>query len=155
MPVYPRLRGERVEITIYQLNPCGLSPATRGTLRSKKTSGHQGRFIPGYAGNALFSYERCSARLRFIPGYAGNAQAGVSGHDSGPVYPRLRGERRSQTNALPSAGGLSPATRGTRDNWLFSCGGLRFIPGYAGNAVQVNKKPATFPVYPRLRGERG
>ena len=71
---------------------------------------------------------------RFIPGYAGNAVLRYSSSRESAVYPRLRGERHPVCRDICNHGGLSPATRGTPPDWLESVAGIRFIPGYAGNA---------------------
>ena len=50
--------------------------------------------------------------------------------------------------------GLSPATRGTLQYLILSILTIRFIPGYAGNAVECSFFLVVLTVYPRLRGER-
>ena len=52
--------------------------------------------------------------MRFIPGFAGNAPFEIIAKVIGAVYPRLRGERHYRDEPTLSAGGLSPASRGTR-----------------------------------------
>ena len=132
-PVYPRLRGERFLIKIAHVVYLGLSPATRGTHRIVLTRKMLTRFIPGYAGNAA------NASLVSI---------------ANTVYPRLRGERRVSFRVCHPYFGLSPATRGT----LLIAGVVvafwRFIPGYAGNALNNKVNNPVDAVYPRLRGER-
>ena len=113
MPVYPRLRGERLWLSIIILQCSGLSPATRGTLFGIKAGIWPSRFIPGYAGNAF----RSPSLLQ----------------DSA-VYPRLRGERFLVGAVTSHKPGLSPATRGTLLSLHPLAAGVRFIPGYAGNA---------------------
>ncbi len=132
-PVYPRLRGERYFNVKRYGDGDGLSPATRGTP------------IP---------HNNIKANYRFIPGYAGNATRQIPPAVRQTVYPRLRGERSSALNDVCSPAGLSPATRGTRFH-LTQCGlSRRFIPGYAGNAIQDIASSREVSVYPRLRGER-
>ena len=70
--VYPRLRGERLNIAVISKLLNGLSPATRGTPYPEQLIVTQGRFIPGYAGNAA---PTAAPACLFS------------------VYPRLRGER--------------------------------------------------------------
>ena len=132
------------------------------------------RYIPGYAGNAYISGCFCSfplglspatrgtplvlvqdvCQLRFIPGYAGNAFLGCNGWGWGAVYPRLRGERERSHYKGVLKHGLSPATRGTRNQLVTEIWQLRFIPGYAGNAFCSFGFLIRTTVYPRLRGER-
>ena len=92
--------------------------------------------------------------IRFIPGYAGNASKPTGIKAARPVYPRLRGERHPQPPDLIVDNGLSPATRGTLLILLRLVFNLRFIPGYAGNAVREPFVLVITAVYPRLRGER-
>mgnify|MGYP003637596987 CR=1 FL=1 len=114
-PVYPRLRGERPSFSSSGCSAFGLSPATRGTPPPGQTVSCVWRFIPGYAGNAG-CWHCCQRRAA--------------------VYPRLRGERGQQVLSTGGGGGLSPATRGTHSPSSEIRSPSRFIPGYAGNALQ-------------------
>ena len=133
MPVYPRLRGERLIYWQGGVNFNGLSPASRGTLVFLGRLHTWRRFIPGFAGNACHQFTACN----FIA-----------------VYPRLRGERTSTINSQIISGGLSPASRGTLRNNPRNERRRRFIPGFAGNAFHHEHHEHSLAVYPRLRGER-
>ena len=50
--------------------------------------------------------------------------------------------------------GSSPHTRGTRYCTNNECETFRFIPAYAGNEQTVRVARLTWPVHPRIRGER-
>ena len=50
--------------------------------------------------------------------------------------------------------GSSPHTRGTHQSSRPGDGQCRFIPAYAGNALQARYSDALRPVHPRIRGER-
>ena len=70
------------------------------------------------------------------------------------VYPRLRGERQLNINMSQIERGLSPASRGTPPKLVKATLIARFIPGFAGNAVERLIANGSVAVYPRLRGER-
>ena len=131
--VYPRLRGERLRSRMGLQPCCGLSPASRGTQCVGSYSKASQRFIPGFAGNALL--------------WSGSSHVVA-------VYPRLRGERPNSQHQRVPAIGLSPASRGTLPVYAAFPSGVRFIPGFAGNATAWVYAPAEQSVYPRLRGER-
>ena len=130
--VYPRWRGEHVQMTRARKEKRGLSPLARGTQRRLR---------------------QCAARLRFIPAGAGNTLV-VDGDGSGEsVYPRWRGEHPAHTYPPQPQFGLSPLARGTPTAQHF--GGLpsRFIPAGAGNTLTSRQSWTSTTVYPRWRGE--
>ena len=132
-PVHPRIRGERSSP-----NPCttrnsGSSPHTRGTLPVDGTVHPDKRFIPAYAGNALYRETIWK---------------------KGTVHPRIRGERKTTFIASTSTTGSSPHTRGTQGKLDFLRRLFRFIPAYAGNAPEARHRGSSRPVHPRIRGER-
>ena len=53
-----------------------------------------------------------------------------------------------------SISGSSPHTRGTPDEVLKRHGMNRFIPAYAGNAINRSMREQSKSVHPRIRGER-
>ena len=53
-PVHPRIRGERVRAIKKYQTAFGSSPHTRGTRDRVPDRDDNGRFIPAYAGNALW-----------------------------------------------------------------------------------------------------
>ncbi len=132
MPVYPRWRGEHSQNCRAWSRCCGLSPLARGTLIGL-----------GVAGMGL----------RFIPAGAGNTGAGVSGRDSGAVYPRWRGEHVPSACRSPGSHGLSPLARGTPHTFKHRVRVLRFIPAGAGNTRPFPRIVDVCSVYPRWRGE--
>ena len=131
--VHPRIRGERRKMTLEGSPSYGSSPHTRGTHGASRSSCSECRFIPAYAGNAPLPWR---------------SRRGVS------VHPRIRGERRSRQRSRAWRLGSSPHTRGTHLRRLLFLGIFRFIPAYAGNAVQVQAAPLPPAVHPRIRGER-
>ena len=153
--VYPRLRGERIQSCDEIKQLVGLSPATRGTHILRCATAMKWRFIPGYAGNAssavFFRFvssvyprlrgERCHCNeMACRPGGLSPATRGTRRYlfqqfCFSSVYPRLRGERMKLTRTPMNPAGLSPATRGTQSLYLQQVGRVRFIPGYAGNAL--------------------
>ena len=132
-PVHPRIRGERAVGARVVEPVAGLSPHARGTLR------RQQRGSPG---------------RRFIPAYAGNASDEEGADCCFPVHPRIRGERLMRRRWLGRPVGSSPHTRGTRYCTNNECETFRFIPAYAGNEQTVRVARLTWPVHPRIRGER-
>ena len=68
------------------------------------------------------------------------------------VYPRLRGGSPPDSVFLSTCTGLSPPTRGIRQNafcWRIRSGS---IPAYAGDPSVISAPPVMLMVYPRLRG---
>ena len=91
-PVYPRWRGEYINMQRERLPLAGLSPLARGTL-------------PLYMPEC-----RC---YRFIPAGAGNTSSLHGRNKRHSVYPRWRGEHPEITLNWLSVSGLSPLARGT------------------------------------------
>ena len=130
LTVHPRIRGERGESQRGWNRWDGSSPHTRGTPENQ-------HLLP-----------------RFIPAYAGNASAPQQRGCPGSVHPRIRGERYPLPSTKRLKFGSSPHTRGTPisvECWPKS---VRFIPAYAGNAINTAGVPQKGPVHPRIRGER-
>ena len=131
--VHPRIRGERSTWSISASIIRGSSPHTRGTQWVRENCQDGRRFIPAYAGNALFV----------------NAI-----HPATSVHPRIRGERSTATVASETSTGSSPHTRGTHVLGQFAVGVKRFIPACAGNAYQIRFPGRRVAVHPRMCGER-
>ena len=108
------------------------SPLARGTQDLDRLGYVADRFIPAYAEN--------SWRLRYSCGLV-------------PVHPRLRGELGFYGGNAMKYIGSSPLTRGTQNQSVPQCRGIRFIPAYAGNSDFVLRNPECETVHPRLRGE--
>ena len=108
------------------------SPLARGTQDLDRLGYVADRFIPAYAEN--------SWRLRYSCGLV-------------PVHPRLRGELGFYGGNAMKYIGSSPLTRGTQNQSVPQCRGIRFIPAYAGNSERSRKVPHSLAVHPRLRGE--
>ncbi|EGX03594.1 hypothetical protein ECSTECMHI813_2993 [Escherichia coli STEC_MHI813] len=70
-----------------------------------------------------------------------------------PVYPRWRGEHRSQYRLDNNISGLSPLARGTQRAIGWRPRYCRFIPAGAGNTTRWRGSARAQPVYPRWRGE--
>ena len=113
--------------------------------------------------------------FRFIPACAGNAHEGAVAMRDLAVHPRMRGERvlavhRLQVHRrfIPACAGnahpvqdlhkvrhgSSPHARGTRCLIELVHDNNRFIPACAGNARLCRARLPTWPVHPRMRGER-
>ena len=90
--VYPRWRGELLQLSLRERRPRGLSPLARGTPNHKFSQKPGQRFIPAGAGNSS--------------GYS------VSMRDC-TVYPRWRGELSGTRGIESGPDGLSPLARGT------------------------------------------
>ena len=131
--VHPRIRGERVCRCRIGQRHTGSSPHTRGTPRRGARRRADRRFIPAYAGNALFQKPKLNMR---------------------PVHPRIRGERGAQPNTPVRRVGSSPHTRGTHGLPITGRWRWRFIPAYAGNAPYTSATGTIWTVHPRIRGER-
>ena len=112
-PVHPRMRGERSGSICARLTSSGSSPHARGTLFASAHNVPSCRFIPAYAGNAIW--------LVMPPPLP-------------PVHPRIRGERLGYLRQSIDDAGSSPHTRGTPLQASQRLADGRFIPAYAGNA---------------------
>ncbi len=71
------------------------------------------------------------------------------------VYPRWRGEHKSQVIVDFTLNVLSPLARGTHVSHLTAADFERFIPAGAGNTDTVWQGSVMAAVYPRWRGEHG
>ena len=91
--VHPRIRGERRTSRPSRSGVTGSSPHTRGTPITRVPIAIYVRFIPAYAGNAMYG---CSMLALLT------------------VHPRIRGERRVVILTHDELPGSSPHTRGTR-----------------------------------------
>ncbi len=131
-PVYPRWRGEYINMQRERLPLAGLSPLARGTL-------------PLYMPEC-----RC---YRFIPAGAGNTSSLHGRNKRHSVYPRWRGEHPEITLNWLSVSGLSPLARGTPRLGVRVGIIGRFIPAGAGNTWSWWKPTVPVAVYPRWRGE--
>ena len=132
--VHPRIRGERRTSRPSRSGVTGSSPHTRGTPITRVPIAIYVRFIPAYAGNAMYG---CSMLALLT------------------VHPRIRGERRVVILTHDELPGSSPHTRGTLKPAIVSMLSIRFIPAYAGNAYEIESESHHLPVHPRIRGERG
>ena len=133
MAVHPRVGGERTQRICRSNAVFGSSPRGRGT-RDRVVAARVGhRFIPAWAGNALW--------LRTQPSMLS-------------VHPRVGGERGVRIECQMRKPGSSPRGRGTQRRRAPRGGSQRFIPAWAGNArygAGRRREPA---VHPRVGGER-
>ena len=150
--VYPRWRGEHTPLL--ESGECyrGLSPLARGTLFVNCVCHGLQRFIPAGAGNTERRRLAGFAR-RFIPAGAGNTMHQLNTKVAFPVYPRWRGEHKTQLVLKMIDVGLSPLARGTPCASNHSFGDTRFIPAGAGNTTVTKSVSGRVSVYPRWRGE--
>ena len=130
--VYPRARGEAAQAKELGASTMGLSPRSRGS--------------PSHTIYRL--YQRGS-----IPALAGKPFAGDSEGQCAGVYPRARGEAKTDANRTRCLRGLSPRSRGSRScrsSWLTTRGS---IPALAGKPPKPAMTMRPITVYPRARGE--
>ena len=132
LPVYPRSRGEHFRREKNITGAPGLSPLARGTHSHLVNAGTYFRFIPARAGNTPVKAWRSA---------------------SPPVYPRSRGEHKTELDFELLSRGLSPLARGTPESALSCVSAARFIPARAGNTFPDRFLHRLFSVYPRSRGE--
>ena len=131
--VHPRVCGERAAIREHGGSEIGSSPRVRGTRRLSHDSRLRNRFIPACAGNAPRFWIGCC---------------------TGPVHPRVCGERLLRLIAQNCIGGSSPRVRGTLVAPFMFNHDFRFIPACAGNAAIRAASEAFRSVHPRVCGER-
>ncbi len=129
--VYPRPRGGTRPRHASPLVPCGLSPPTRGNL---------GRRL------------RVHARTGSIPAHAGEPTTMQASRCATKVYPRPRGGTPRPASQNEYGTGLSPPTRGNRDNAVPCRPPTGSIPAHAGEPIIERFLPHIPPVYPRPRG---
>ncbi len=130
--VYPRWRGEHLNIWVSARAAYGLSPLARGTRHVQQP---------------------VHLWLRFIPAGAGNTLSRPNAHADFPVYPRWRGEHLPEVEQDRFIDGLSPLARGTHIQGVGRGMAERFIPAGAGNTSVACTCASSLPVYPRWRGE--
>ena len=131
--VHPRLRGDRAESAIAEVNSGGSSPPARG---SACRAGH------------TFTFQR------FIPACAGIGPALALATAPVPVHPRLRGDRIGLSVSSALLGGSSPPARGSAQSSSCKTPCGRFIPACAGIGSRKKWSPTPGAVHPRLRGDR-
>ena len=132
-PVHPRVCGERCRFPDTPHRARGSSPRVRGTRLTTRSGICRDRFIPACAGNASPRRDRCR---------------------TGPVHPRVCGERVDLGILLGQFRGSSPRVRGTLRRARPVAGIGRFIPACAGNAASLKAGVFFTPVHPRVCGER-
>ena len=88
---HPRIRGEHISMSVFEITSPGSSPHTRGAL-SSEGGGH--------------------FRGRIIPAYAGSTDPGLPRRCAGGDHPRIRGEHIYSNLKVPEQAGSSPHTRG-------------------------------------------
>ena len=130
--VYPRPRGEYINIGWFARYARGLPPPTRGIL---------GR---------VFCYMDGSGST---PAHAGNTGHYRNAAQPVQVYPRPRGEYRRTRTACRGSGGLPPPTRGIRMQVRPLALHQGSTPAHAGNTRASPTSSSRLPVYPRPRGE--
>ena len=130
--VYPRSRGETFDKEPPHRLLRGLSPLTRG---------NRGGLIarPFYGGS--------------IPAHAGKPTCAMSMEAQRWVYPRSRGETLDRRLFREDCWGLSPLTRGNRNQSLILVLVVGSIPAHAGKPHRGNRTSRRRKVYPRSRGE--
>ena len=130
--VYPRARGEAGLEDLFRRPGEGLSPRSRGSRRSPPPRRGPRGSIPALAGKP---WRKPSPSLRVW------------------VYPRARGEApRGKVGDL-SRQGLSPRSRGSRDELRADQRPPGSIPALAGKPVSRASMASSTRVYPRARGE--
>ena len=129
--VYPRPRGGTGMQRFWRQNGHGLSPPTRGNRCGERSSGRLSRSIPAHAG------EPPPVALT-----AGGAR----------VYPRPRGGTARNEERGDLADGLSPPTRGNRNDTSKIRRRSRSIPAHAGEPSALTIVDGVRKVYPRPRG---
>ena len=133
--VYPRPRGEYIQLLSCSRCSQGLPPPTRGIR------------CAGGAGVALVVV------LGSTPAHAGNTAAHRSSTSMSKVYPRPRGEYRRALTMNPPYNGLPPPTRGIQNVPRSSLPPDGSTPAHAGNTTAQPHPARTTSVYPRPRGE--
>ena len=130
--VYPRPRGEASEQRRLQEEVDGLSPPTRGSHRRQRPANELDGSIPAHAGKPFGE----AARLSSVQ-----------------VYPRPRGEADVGDPVLFFNKGLSPPTRGSRQDVARLVRVDGSIPAHAGKPWPPAARGSGAGVYPRPRGE--
>ena len=128
---YPRSRGGTILPGQYFDATRGLSPLTRGNRVAKKFALRKIGPIPAHAGEPI-----CNSK-------AGHRQW---------AYPRSRGGTTSNQSRHPPKSGLSPLTRGNRDEPPGNINRYGPIPAHAGEPRLAYASVARTWAYPRSRG---
>ena len=129
--VYPRPRGGTMSMSMSMSASLGLSPPTRGNRPRAILVVRAGGSIPAHAGEPKF----------------------WRGHgDSRSVYPRPRGGTELRFVHDNQVRGLSPPTRGNRDEADDAWENGGSIPAHAGEPLSVLTCDFRIRVYPRPRG---
>ena len=132
-PVQPRVCGERAVFCASRSATVGSAPRVRGTLSQFQSTLSLSRFSPACAGNA-------SSQLRRTRAIA--------------VQPRVCGECSDIARAEQIEDGSAPRVRGTQDGAPERHPLRRFSPACAGNANNPLAAAHSWPVQPRVCGER-
>ena len=132
-PVHPRVCGERLPFCDSRATANGSSPRLRGTQLNELGRLGGRRFIPAFAGNA--ESRRCRSNLP-------------------AVHPRVCGERAMFCGKKIVGNGSSPRLRGTQAQPHSKVILIRFIPAFAGNAIDEPQSQKAYSVHPRVCGER-
>ena len=132
----------------------GPAPHLRETRSPRKLSQRGRRFISTCAEERAWCSRMVWCRAGLSPHARGTRTRCSPGALSGPVHPRMRGERPSMPPPRNSSVGSSPHTRGTLGPDEPLQARRRFIPAYAGNASGANEMTTATTVHPRIRGER-
>ena len=130
--VYPRPHGEATGIATRRQSVDGLSPPTRGSRRRGGPGRRRGGSIPAHTG-----------KPRPVP----------QSNRRRAVYPRPHGEADQQPRHVAQVCGLSPPTRGSREETLLRPSAFWSIPAHTGKPCAVTGPPVAAWVYPRPHGE--
>ena len=128
---YPRSRGGTAGRDDIRIAPMGLSPLTRGNRMVGTENGTLTGPIPAHAGEP----RHLTATL--CPGWA---------------YPRSRGGTVCGHQCVQQQGGLSPLTRGNRNNIRNIDSSSGPIPAHAGEPRRPGSFLLVHRAYPRSRG---
>ena len=129
---HPRIRGEHESSTSRSRPSPGSSPHTRGAPRD----------VPPE-----------NIDIGIIPAYAGSTGSCPPARHSREDHPRIRGEHLTMRNALSTAPGSSPHTRGAPISTRASFNLSGIIPAYAGSTELLCPPPPAPTDHPRIRGE--
>ena len=111
---HPRLRGEKLALIRLQAHQAGSPPLTRGKVISSGFSKYFRRITPAYAGKR-FLRRLCRSCRR--------------------DHPRLRGEKKAESDDFWSVLGSPPLTRGKASSRCSSPSTIRITPAYAGKSI--------------------
>ena len=129
---HPRIRGEHISISVFEITSPGSSPHTRGAHRGSNRPPRDRRIIPAYAGSTPTT---------------GTARSNPWDH------PRIRGEHLRMHLVRDGDDGSSPHTRGAPASPVVRVAEGGIIPAYAGSTWRrlVALRPSRD--HPRIRGE--